>query len=380
MTVAKRLTYSKMQASVGKQLSLAAGLLTLGGLAGLGAGCGAQEPPRAQEAPPVAVRVAAVTEEDLRRSIAYVGTVHSRREVKVLAQTAGNVVALTGEGEVASKGQALAKIATPEADARLSRTEAEVERATTERDFLCRTFDTDQKLGAAGAISTTQVDMSRRACEAAGAALSAAEAGSREAGVGRSKRLETAPFAGRVLQWLVEPGQNVMPGTPLLFFGSHDRELRVAVAERDLARGVGAGTPVLVNFQGKSFRVQVTSVAPVAVGLGRTVEVRAPLPDDAAFGHGTSVRVDFVLAEVKGGLVVPDVALSRQGERSVVFVIAGERAQVVPVSPGISSQSFVAVQGDLAPGAHVAVSNLDLLKDGARVFAVASARAGPVQP
>jgi RND family efflux transporter MFP subunit len=324
----------------------------------------------------------AATQQDLAQRIGYVGTVHSRREVKVLSQTGGAVLSLTREGETVREDQVVARITAPEIAARSSRMGAEVRRAQTERDFLCETYETDRKLGAAGAITGRQVDMSKKACDSATAALTAARAGSREVGAIRDKSKEKAPFGGLVLQWLVEPGQNVMPGMPLLLLGNHEREVRVQVTERDLERGVREGIPALVRFGEKTHRLQVSRVAPMATGPSRTFEVKISLPDElkAASVHGTSTRVDFLIAEATNGTAVSEKALAKVEATDVVFVIDDERARAVSVVPGIRDRGLIEVKGNITAGAWVAVSNLDLLRDGASVFAVIPSSSDEVQP
>lgn len=260
--------------------------------------------------------------------------------------------------------------------------DAEVKRAQTERDFLCETYETDRKLGAAGAITGRQVEMSKKACDAATAALAASQAGSREVGATRGKTAEQAPFGGLVLQWLVEPGQNVMPGMPLLLFGSHDLEVRVQVAERDLERGVREGIPAMVRFGGETHRLQISRVAPMATGPGRTFEVRIPLPHEltVAPAHGISTRVDFLVAEAAQSIAISEKALTKANGTDAVFVINDERVRAVKVVPGIRDRGLIEVRGDITVGAWVAVSNLDLLQDGVRVFAVHPANKAGVQP
>jgi len=321
-------------------------------------------------------------QQDLAQRIGYVGTVHSRREVKVLAQTAGAVLSLTREGETVREGQLVARITAPEIAARSSRMDAEVRRAQTERDFLCETYETDRKLGAAGAITSRQVDMSKKACDAATAALTAAQAGSREVGATSGKSKEQAPFDGLVLQWMVEPGQNVMPGMPLLLLGNHDLEVRVQVAERDLERGVREGIPAMIRFGGEAHRLQVARVGPMATGPSRTFEVKLPLPGElkTAPAHGTSMRVDFLVAEAASSIAISEKALTKVNGADAVFVIDDERARAVEVVPGIRDRGLIEVKGDVTAGAWVAVSNLDLLQDGVHVFAVHPANEGGVQP
>ncbi len=382
-SISKLVLWPKKLASTCKHFQRHAGLQILLVISVVLGGCSQQdEAITPVESPPVAVRVSSVSRQNLFHKVSYVGTVHSRREVKVIAQIPGTVTWLAAEGSTIRNGQVLARIAARETEARATRVDAEAQRATTERDFLCKTFDTDKRLGAAGVISKTKVDLSCKACDSANAALKAALAAVREARVGTSKTLEAAPFAGHVLRWLVESGQNVMPGTPLLLFGDHSLELRVQVAERDISKGVGPGSSALVQVRGNSTKLSITEVAPMATGPSRSVEVRIHFTGDmpASLGHGMSARVDLVLAEAADTLAIPESALWTSGGKTSVFLIDGDLARQVPVEPDIRDRGWVAVTGDVSDGVFVAVSNLDVLKDGIKIFPVISRSAGEVQP
>lgn len=352
------------------------------GLLLLSVSCAKNKPESPDKTAPTAVRVAPVMQQNLAQRISYVGTVHSQREVKVLAQTAGAVLSLTPEGEIVREGSTVARITAPEISARSSRMEAEVERAQTERDFLCETYKTDRKLGEAGAITKRQVDMSKKACDAATAALNAARAGSREVVAVRGKNTEQAPFGGLVLQWLVEPGQNVMPGMPLLLFGSHNLEVRVKVAERDIEKGVRVNIPVLVRLGGEAHRLQVSRIAPTATGLGRTFDVRIAIPNElsATMAQGTSIRIEFLVAEATNSIAISEKALTKINGTDAIFIIDDNRAREVKVIPGIRDRGLIEVKGEVTVGAWVAMSNLDLLKNGAHVFAVHPTNNNEVQP
>ncbi len=369
-------------ASTCQQTSVRLVAILLAGLVLAGAGCAKNEPGSRREQASVAVRVAPVTKQDLAQRIGYVGTVSSRREVQVLARIAGTVLSLTREGKTVRQGQTIARITAPEIDERVSRMNAEVQRAQTERDFLCGTYDTDRDLGTKGIITKRQVDMSRKACDAATAALSAARAGSREVGASEWKTSEQAPFGGLVLRWLVEPGQNVMPGTPLMLLGSHDLEVRVQVAESDLDRGVREAIPSLVRLRGKAHRLPVSSVAPLAVGPGRTAAVKIALPSELVPppAHGTSARVDFLAAEVAGAIAIPEKAIMNTDGADDVFVIDDGRARAIAVTSGIRDRGLIGVKGEISVGEWVAVSNLDRLRDGASVFAVRLPDGDEVRP
>ncbi len=323
---------------------------------------------------PLAVRVIGVQRRALRDKIGYVGTLHSRREIKVLARVAGRIAALpVREGVVARRGQTLAVIAAPEISARVSRVYAEVSRAKEDSAFLCRLAEIDRELLGAKAIPRIKMEQSRQRCITSKAALRAARASLRETKAVRGKTLERAPFDGMVLKWLAQPGENAMPGRPILLFGGESKEVRVLVQEGDIEAGIRPGTPVDVTLgPGKVFRAAVTQVAPMAAGPGRMFDVRVALPDVEGrhLRHGMSLNVAFVLHETLGATAVPSQAVARRAGKTGVFTLRNEQARWVPVTVSYGEEGWVAVRGKLTEKDMVVVGMLDELHDGMPVYPV----------
>lgn len=366
-------------------------VVLLGVAAMLAASC-RQPPPVEAADPPMAVRTAAVGRGPVTQALRYVGTVHSRNEIHVVPRLSGKLSDLPlGEGEAAERGAILARIAAPEADARVSRLQADVARVKQESAFLCRQAGIDRDLFAKGAISEVQADASRQKCDSAQSALNAARAGVRELDAVAGNAVERAPFSGTVLKWLSEPGENVMPGKPLLLFGDHSLEVRIRVHENDILAGIGEGTVVLLQpDQPEPVRGTVARVAPLAAGPGRMVEVRVPIEDatvvegreqgvdaeglDGAAGrfrHGMSVDVAFVQGETQDSLTVPAGAIHRQGEIEGVFVVRDDQAVWTAITTSVRQGGLVAVEGTLEAGDRVVVGNLDAVKDGLALWPVA---------
>lgn len=345
------------------------------------AGCRGKAPLAAPpDDPPPAVRTVELRARPLRSTLRYVGTVRTRREVRVLARVPGTIEALpVAEGAAAEAGAVLARLHAPDLDARLRRLRAERSRAITERDYLCDKLRIDERLLASGAVNAAVVDASRRACAGARAAVQAAEAGLDELKVTRDRVVERAPFAGRVLQWLAEPGEYAAHGRPLVLFGSHALEIAVPVSEADVRAGVHVGTPAQLTMpDGRTYPSSVRHVAPVAEGPGRTVEVRVELPEEAGHDlrHGMSVDVAFVRAAVDDAVPVPLRALRERGGETALFVVGeDDRVRRVPVEVKLVEEGWAAVRPAPAPGTRVVVGNLEILEDGRAVYAVAEPEA-----
>lgn len=333
---------------------------------GLLAGC---TEPVALPPPPQAVRVAEVRAGPVvqgRRALAEVVT---ERTVKVIAQVPGTVLALPiGEGVAADGGDVLARIAAPDVAARLERVRAERGRAERERDFACDRTVTDRVLAASGDVSADALATSEKACDASGLAATAASAAEDEAVVASSRSAERAPEAGLVLDHLVDLGQVVGPGTPLVLYGAGATELLLRLPETEIGQGVEPGTTVV--FEGG--RGLVRAIAGSAKGPGRTVEVRVAVLEGAPAlpRIGGTLAAWIVTAEVPNAVAVPVESVGSAAGASFVYVLDGERVERVLVTPLAQQDGWVAVDPPLAPGTRVVVGALDLVDPTLAVFAV----------
>ena len=341
-------------------------------LVALLAGC---SPSETQNSPaPTAVRIVEVRTGPMQESVQYVGTVHSQQEIKILAQVSGSVGALPfAEGAFVKKGRIVAELFAPEIDSRSSRAKAEVAKAKSEMDFVCKNYETDKKLAEVDAISNLALDDSGRRCQSGTAAFHAAQSAYRETMNIGSKTSERAPFAGKILRRYVEPGQNVMPGTPILLFGNDPLETRVMVAEKDILKGIKSDIPVKLRFQdGTTMNAKTTSVSPIAVGVGRLVEIKIALSSDLdiRLTHGMSVDVFFILAQQDSAVSVPFGAVGTGSSSKFIFLVEGSRLAKMEVTTGLKESGWVSIEPAVAPGTKVVVGNLDAINDGIEVYPV----------
>lgn len=310
---------------------------------------------------PVAVRVTQPIITDLQSMMSYMGTVHANREVKVIAQVQGTVISLKSEGADVATNEMVAEINVPDIRAAAERLQADV-------DYWQHRYQADQRLVAVEALPSEQMEVSLRAYRSAKAALAEAEAK-------LAKAREFSSIKGQALSWLVEPGQHVMPGQPILLIGNDELEIHVEVVEEDLRRGIRIGVPVKVqNWRGGKFQSEVSEVAPVASGPSRLFTVKLPVPHQANNAEdlrvGTSMRVDFILESTSNTVAVPLEAISTQGGNPHIFLVQENYAKTQPVTTGIEQNGWIAVVFPWNGKDRVAISNLGSLDDGALVFPV----------
>jgi RND family efflux transporter MFP subunit len=324
--------------------------------------------PDSQPEIPQAVRVTQVRQADVVQGRSYLAEVVSSSTVRVLARVQGTVSALpVDEGGNADEGDVLARLAAPDVMARLNRVRAERERAERERDFACGRTETDRLLLQAGDIAPDQLDASERNCSAGQLAASAAQAAQDEVSAVTARSAERAPFEGVVLEQLTELGQAVMPGMPLVLYGSTDRELLLRVPASDLAADLGAGASAV--FDGG--RGTVTSVGGWAKGPAQLVELRVTVEQpDTLPTVGSTTSVKLVLDERSGASTVPLDALGSDTLGSYLMLVQGDRLNRYDVIRGPHEDGWVAVEPPLPLGSRVVVGQLNALDTDRAVFAV----------
>ncbi|MGM0575207.1 MAG: efflux RND transporter periplasmic adaptor subunit [Myxococcota bacterium] len=325
---------------------------------------------------PQAVRVVEVERGSLRETLAYVGTVRPEREVRVLARVAGTLESLpVDEGRRVARGDRLARISAPDLEAREAAAAADLRRARAERDYQCERHATDRRLAEDGVLERERLDLSQKACHSSREAARAAWARLEEVRAITERALEHAPAAGTVLEWIAEPGEHVAPGRPLLLLALDGVEIEAPVVEGDLARGIGPGTAVrIATPSDEQVHGEVARVPPTLEGPARIARVRVRAPHAGGLRPGTSVGLRFVLTEVPDAVILPLDAISRSPDGDAVFVVEDGTVRRVEVVILASEDGRAALEAPLEDGGRVAVSNLDVLRDGMAVFAVPAGR------
>ncbi len=181
----------------------------------------------------------------------------------------------------------------------------------------------------------------------------------------------TSPIAGGVQRMLVQPGERVSAGQPLVeVVNGRGLDLVASVAPADLARlAVGQAATVSADAGGEPSPARVHAIAPGVdslTGAGAVVIRIGATGSSLRPGGGATARVSLPVE--RGALVVPDSALVLVGGTLNVFVIGADSvAHARPVEVGVRSGSRASVRGELQPGNRVATTGAYGLVDGMRV-------------
>ncbi len=134
-----------------------------------------------------------------------------------------------------------------------------------------------------------------------------------------------APFDGVIVQRMVEVGDTVQPGMPMMRFAYTDYLRIEADVPVRLAAGLGEGAIVeaRLDIGGEPVEARVAQIFPIADPVRHTVKVKFDLPFGTAGGPGMYVEVtvpDLSVA-VQTQAAVPTSALMWRGSLPSVFVL-----------------------------------------------------------
>ncbi|MGM0592997.1 MAG: efflux RND transporter periplasmic adaptor subunit [Pseudomonadota bacterium] len=161
-----------------------------------------------------------------------------------------------------------------------------------------------------------------------------------------------APFDGVIVNKMVEVGDTVQPGQPLLSYADTlSLQIRIEVPAR-LMPNLEEGTllPARLDVRNRQVRARVAQIFPMADPVRHTVTVKLDLPVDAPAAPGMYAEVmlpDGELPDVQLP-AIPHTALVQRGSLPTVCVVnaEGERSmRVVRVGRALDEERVVILSG-----------------------------------
>ena len=365
--------------------------------AGFLAACSSNEKRLAEPGPVVSgVQTEIVHLESTPQLYQAVGAIRSASTAILAAQLAGTVREVRVQaGDRVKRGQLLAVLDDRGPQAQVQGAEAglneaiqggaEVDQAlkaaTADRQFAEATLNRYKALFAKNSLSRQEFDgaearyqsalANERSMEAKTQQLKARQQQARSQRDSAQTYLSysriVAPIDGIVTAKSVDVGTVVMPGTPVLTVEDTARYRLEASLPEEYVPYAKAGDNVSVSTEHGQFAGRVAEVVPVAEVSSHTFLVKIDLPPDCNCRSGEYGQASFPIGETKG-LAVPSSAVVDHGELQGIFVVGADgKVEYRLVKTGKTFGNRVEILSGLAAGEKVAVSQIDRLRDGARV-------------
>lgn len=294
---------------------------------------------------PVVVEVGKVEAMNIDDDAQGVGALRSRQGVMLRPEVSGRISRLGfGDGQRVRKGQLLVQLDDTLQQAQLQQAEAQASIARTN-------LQRNRELVTANFVSQSVVDQSAAALQVAEAQVALARAQLAR------MRIE-APFDGVAGIRSVSVGDYVKDGADLVNVEDISSVwLDFRLAERYVSR-IRTGQPIeaqLDAMPGKSFKGQVDAVDSLLDANGRSLLVRARLPNGSGeLRSGMFARTRVVFASRANALVVPEEALvPLAGKQYLVKVVdgpGGRMSQRIEARIGMRLPGKVEILEGLAAG------------------------------
>jgi len=249
------------------------------------------------------------------------GTLEAVNQGTVSAQTSGRVLeVLYDVNDFVPAGAVIVRLQDTQQRANMEQAQAALTEAAARETEARTRFERIAGLLADRAVSRQQYDQALADRNAAVARLEAARAGVAAAREGVSYTEIRAPYAGVVTRRMVEVGESVQPGTPLMS-GLSLQYLRVNVdLPQSLVEKVRVIRQAAIYVNGRRIEASRLTLAPQASPDTGTFRVRLDLPENATDLYpGMFVNVAFVVGETER-LLIPSAALVERSEVTAVYV------------------------------------------------------------
>ncbi|MDT8450530.1 MAG: efflux RND transporter periplasmic adaptor subunit [Wenzhouxiangellaceae bacterium] len=316
----------------------------------------------AQSQPPVAVEAVDAAERRWRQSITAIGSLRAVNGVQVANEIAGVVESVGFEsGQLVEAGDVLLQIDAETDRAALATREAEARLALQQ-------FERFSNLVKQNAVSQSEFDEARANYDAATARV-------HEQRAIVNKKTIRAPFSGKLGLRLVDLGEFIEVGTPIVEINMLDPiQVDFTIPERVLPR-VEVGDTVQVTvaaYPGATFTGEILALDSSVLPESRTVRVRGGLDNpDLKLRPGMFADVRTYRDTVRNVVTVPRTAISYNTYGDFVFeIVDGDGGKVVErrsVTTGEARDGEVEIVEGLGAGATVVRAGLLRLRNGQAV-------------
>jgi RND family efflux transporter MFP subunit len=295
------------------------------------------------------------------------GTVVSRNDSQLASEVEGRVASVAEVGTIVPRGGIVARVDNNLAGMQLASDKANAARLAAQLRYDRSQAERLDNLFSQNAIAKATRDQGESTRDMDAASLAQADAAVHKSQYQFDHSDIRAPFPGRVVARLINPGEYATPGKPivrLVDVGSAEVSLQIPIETASYLR---ESQTVSVEIESKRVVGVVRAIVPVGDVASRTIEVRLTFPANAGF-VGDAAKIFIPSAAPRNVVAVPRDALVLREDNTYVFrVNAKGVAERVAVETGSEDGTLVEVRGSIAPGDRVIVRGAERLEAGQKV-------------
>lgn len=345
------------------------GILALGGLTIILAGCQQSEP--APE--PVRPVLSMAVQPQLAAQSSFVGVVAPQVSVDQAFRVGGTMVNRAVDvGDRVATGEVLASLDTTTLDLAVETAQANQLSAEAQYANAAAAEGRLRSLTQSDVVAVSNLEQAQQQTAAAKASVVQAQSRLTQAQEQRSYAQIVAPFDGVVTAVGAEAGAVVGAGQMVVTLAQTGaRDVVIDVPEAFM-RQVKVGTEFIVSPQlnsDESTEGKLREIAAEADAVTRTWRLKIGLIDPPdQFWLGTTASATLAVAE-QGQLVIPETAVLSEGDAQFVWLVDAARGVVhkQAITAGTAQDGQVVVSEGIAAGDRVATAGVHSLRDGQAV-------------
>lgn len=323
-----------------------------------------------------AVEVSRVTLRDVAPAYTAIGSVMSRFDAEVAAQSSGRVVWSAELGAQLQEGEPMLRLDRADLNLQRQLDTTEIARLQAQQNYLDKQLQRLSKLRERDSSSQQELDRLHADRKVIEQQLIAAQVQLAKTDLALERCDVVAPFAGVVAERLVETGEYVTAGQSAGRLVSTTELEGAVLAPAATLRYTKTGAQVLASGENYEQLARVSRVVAVADRVSRLIEVRVKL-DGERWVVGEPVRVLLARGTPQQALTVPrDALILREGDSSIALLDDQQKVIKMPVKLGFGQDDYIAVQPlgpmTIRPGDRVIVRGAERLREGQQVKVLSS--------
>lgn len=325
-------------------------------------------PAAAQQGPAANVVTVAASEENMAPQLQVPGTVISRSDSRISAEISGRVDSVAEVGTIVEEGQPIAQMDRRMLELQLEENEASMRSLEAGVRYQQADVSRLRELAERNNAPASRVEEAVSNLEVARQQLVQARVTRDRTQYNLDRTAILAPFTGRVVERLVEPGEYASTGTVVARLVNTDNLEVVAQAPINVVSYLEGVDSLQVDLGGGTLiNAPIRAIVPVGDQVTRTFEIRVDLAGVNAV-VGVPVRVSVPNDAPRLVVAVPRDALILRTDGTYVFRVSEENtAERLRVEVGASAGDLVEVRGAVVAGDQIVIRGAEFLQPGQTV-------------